>query len=192
MGCWPSKTRPSSPPYMPSFRVMNVPSFPPSSTETSRLTPAPSSASPAPTHKIDYIVERPSNTPTSEQRGSQTALGSSDYNLNYQLATLPDFEPLSLNYRAYQPSPRPLLQQQHPPALVPAYTGFPFPNPTPRTRASPTATTPAPATLPFRHIDYPPLPEVPRGNSLEDVLAARGKRNWKSLHVAKGREMASL
>ncbi|KAI4172545.1 MAG: hypothetical protein LQ348_006751 [Seirophora lacunosa] len=171
---------------------MNVPSFPPSSTETSRLTPAPSSASPAPTHKIDYIVERPSNTPTSEQRGSQTALGSSDYNLNYQLATLPDFEPLSLNYRAYQPSPRPLLQQQHPPALVPAYTGFPFPNPTPRTRASPTATTPAPATLPFRHIDYPPLPEVPRGNSLEDVLAARGKRNWKSLHVAKGREMASL
>ncbi|KAL9008544.1 MAG: hypothetical protein Q9173_006342 [Seirophora scorigena] len=177
---------------MPSFRVMNVPSFRPSSTETSRLIPTPSSASPIPTHQNNHIVELPSNTPTLEHHSSRTALGSSDYNPNYQLASLPDFQPLSLDYRPYQPSSRPLLEQQHPPALVPAYTGFPFPTPTPRPRASPAATTPAPAPLPFRHIDYPPLPPVPCGNSLEDVLAARGKRNWKSLHVAQGRDMASL
>ncbi|KAL8957693.1 MAG: hypothetical protein Q9193_005102, partial [Seirophora villosa] len=145
MGCWPSKTRPSSPPYMPSFRVMNVPSFPSSSTETSRLIPAPPSALPTPTHQNNHIFELPSNTPTLKQRGSQTALGSSDYDLNYQLATLPDFEPLSLNYKAYQPSSRPVLQQQYPPVLGPAYMGFSFPAPTSRPRASSAATTPAPA-----------------------------------------------
>lgn len=211
MGCWPSRQS-SVKPEMPTFNVLNVPAF--QQTMRSSVITQRSSAS---EQKAGVNLTDLAELPSSPGRMQVPDTPESDYDLQYQLAALPDCPPLQEQYRPYQSanpmqaqsnahSQSSLLQQsqhEHPPSLTSGWAqissnhtppsfraGFP-PTDTPANHLSSPHTFITPTQNPYHRVEYPPSPHVPNGKTLDQVLAPRGKRRWQSLRVM-GRDMTII
>ena len=217
MGCQLSKSS-AKKPEVSTFRVLNVPAYiptPESSTEIAGPAPAGHSADSLSLHR-PCPVELPSYTNSSPTLHQTTP--DSDYHLHAQIAALPGVPPLRTQYEPYRPNtpsqsqyrpynphtstqslpihrPGPSPLQRHPPDITSHHhhTSASYTQQSNLSRYSGLirVDSPAPSTLtprPFHHIEYPPLPTVPPGSTLDQALAPRGKRRWESLRHA-GRKM---
>lgn len=164
--------------HMPSFRVLNTPTFEQprnSSNATERSAP---SGGGARQHHVGYA-----DLPTDPRGRRCRDTPQSEYQLNYDMAALPDIPPLQEPYRPYRPAP-PLQPDSH---------ARPQPSPLQESRQQGhifhTAATSM--DVPYHRISYPPIPHVPHGMTMEEVLAPQGKRRFQSLR-ATGRDMAVI
>ncbi|KAL8765687.1 MAG: hypothetical protein Q9209_007325 [Squamulea sp. 1 TL-2023] len=188
MGCRISKPSAKEEPTPRSFRVISYPE-----TEKSSAAPTPLSkrnisrpiAVPFSTfvHQVgvpDAIPSVPGAYPTSPPPFSQNTLTASQppprttstvqQPPRPKASSLPLTPPQPLQSHPTPPPPHPiLLHRSSLPSLIP------IPTPLSHTPTSP------PTPSPLRTIVFPPLPYVPPGSSLEEVLASKGKRRLSSL-----------
>ncbi|KAL8998939.1 MAG: hypothetical protein Q9188_005997 [Gyalolechia gomerana] len=194
MGCKSSKQSREEP-QAPSFRVLNVPAFVPS-TETLSTVPNPAGTTNL-TASAYLNNAYPAELPSDSTPARPQIAPDGDYHLHAQMAALPGVPPLQQRqYLPYRPSaPVQTHSHQHPDPSPPQSPQHPPPSPKALTPISTPIRQPRPGFIrippspPFTPITYPPIPYVPEGMTLSEVLKPKGKRRWQSLREA-GREMS--